>query len=381
MQRLGGRRGCVCRLVFGLIALVGLISVYRTQQTAHITASRVHHSSDRSSKFSVLPSAHDVVSPTPVDFIQPPSPLSGSQLHSTNGSSGTARDGGNGHPPTNYDDQFWPTPNPDNLWILKDGLSFSRYPNSTAVQQLRRHFCQGPAYDQFSRLLHLYATKTTLQGPTWGRRRQQQHANVGIMDQARILAFGNSHLRQAVFAWIAQHMSDDQVLRVTRVYHHYYVRVDFTNNATIYVLASSYAPFSPQWQVAIQELTDNSTLSDFDAVVVGNVNACSTARLEDLLADHPELSCDYAEPEPQDWMRAYPGRILVMSSFMRRRRRHQDGPLPETNTIGQDEQWARIVLEARANGRDNVGFVYGRHYIEPCVTKEPRARKAMRPRM
>jgi hypothetical protein len=237
--------------------------------------------------------------------------------------------------------------------------------HDTAVQQLRRHFSQGPAYDQFSRLLHLYATKTTLQGPTWGRRRQQQHANVGIMDHARILAFGNSHLRQAVFAWIAQHMSDDQVLRVTRVYHHYSVRVDFTNNTTIYVLANSYAPFSPQWQVAIQELMDNSTLSDFDAVVMGNVNACSTARLEDLLADHPELSCDYAKPEPQDWIRAFPGRILFMSSFMRRRRRrHQDGPLPETNTIGQDEQWVRIVLEARANGRDNVGFVYGRHYIE-----------------
>jgi hypothetical protein len=245
-----------------------------------------------------------------------------------------------------------------------DGLWYSQtaqfYPNSaektnsTFQPLLRRHVCRGPGYDQFAQSLHAYALNTSRRRPMgWGRRYQNTVPPPGT----RLLALGNSHLRQVMWAWLAQiynHIPQITIQRVRRLQDRYALRIDFVNNASLYVLTNTYVPYSENWTNALRQLTDNWTLAEFDAVIVGNVNDCSHSRLEKYRQQNnmgsSRVSCNFTKPQPQDWMKAYSGRLLFVTSF--------DG-----HKFAQDVSWGNAVQFSR-QAHDRVGFIYGRCHVE-----------------
>lgn len=188
-------------------------------------------------------------------------------------------------------------------WTLENqgGAAFSRYPHFYGPTQninkfsLRMHMCRGPEYDALATRLRAYADDTARHGPDWGR----LHSRMGLPDNSRILVFGNSHTRQAAFAWMAQQMPHG-VVKVTKIFQQFAVRVDLINNATMYILANTYVAYSgSRWLDNLKLLTDNSALEDFDAVIVGFVNGCGNQTLSKF-TDIPGLDCDFHRPEPEN---------------------------------------------------------------------------------
>mmetsp|Transcript_14693 Transcript_14693/g.29872 ORF Transcript_14693/g.29872 Transcript_14693/m.29872 type:complete len:434 (+) Transcript_14693:51-1352(+) len=245
-------------------------------------------------------------------------------------------------------------------------------PATTTI--VRKHVCQGPRYDDFARQLHEYANQTALHGPDWGRRGRRQRSiptQQGLPSHHIVIAVGNSHLRQIIYALLGQEQQQvhNNIQRVTSLYHHFAIRVDLYHQTTVYVLANTHVPYSDDWQAAIENLTSvalrqhnnsnssNSNSSNIDNVVnhpilfiIGNHNACQTHYLDKFESDFPNISCTNPPPTVQDWIQAYPNsRLLFVTSFMGR------------HFYQQDVEWAQTVLQA---GRDNVGFIYARHHLE-----------------
>lgn len=272
-------------------------------------------------------------------------------------------------------DDTWPGEaiNPDNLWILQDGLRIAKQSKGLALDGSKfglpaHQLCNGTEYDTFARDLHRYATNQTLHGPSWGRRQQRQPQQVHyhyastsssssgssrIMDNSTILMFGNSHVRQIAHAWIMQHADnddDDDDVRIEsfeRILDEMAIRVNFTNGATLYAVTNSYVPRGPRWQLYLQELT-GVALNDFDAIVVGFVNGCVS--VDEFKERYPDLSCSHIEASPEDWIAAYHGPLLFIRPFYSRRE-------------PQAQQWARVVIRARPFRDAPLGFIDNRHHI------------------
>ena len=116
--------------------------------------------------------------------------------------------------------------------------------------------------------------------------------------------------------------------------------INLMNDSTVYIVTNSYVPFSNDWQGVLRTLTDRRLLSQFDAMIVGNVNSCSPATptksgsLDKFLENGiTGLSCNNTKPLPQQWIEAYGiaddsrRRMLFFSSFMRRMRKwDMNGP-------------------------------------------------------
>lgn len=264
---------------------------------------------------------------------------------------------------------------PELAWISDTGWQFARHPQFDVVAEkgdtrqtppLRRHFCRGPHYEAFVQRLYTHVTddQAPLEGPSWGRRRRRTTA-LPAGHNNRVLAVGNSHLRQTVYAWLTQLGS--AVRRVTRLYHHYAVRVDLedtntttTTYTTVYVLTNTHVPYAgadDEWATAILNLTQRSSLDDFDVIVVGNDNPCQPYYLERFARDFPNVSCDYhTPPTPADWIqRAHRSRLVFVTSFMGR------------HLYRRDVDWLRTVVRLRnhsSSSSHRVGFLYGRHHVE-----------------
>lgn len=151
--------------------------------------------------------------------------------------------------------------------------------SSWATSAQVHYQCTGPEYQRLGRLLQKHAAhlvETGQKPPTWGHRAQPLPSN------ARILMFGNSHLRQVALSLVGQFVSNSNTSSITEI-HQYGMQTGsqimaqrYTIgglNITIYVVTNSYVAHCPHpyWKDALEQQIGVS-LDSMDAVVMSVLN-------------------------------------------------------------------------------------------------------------
>lgn len=162
--------------------------------------------------------------------------------------------------------------------------------------------CEGPEYDRLARRIRHYANyqrNNGLKPPSWGHRPHALPAN------STVLMFGNSHIRQIGHAIACQNGPDV----VTNVLHYepdlinpdMAVKVTFTNNSTLWIVANSYVAHSPYWESLLVRQTQTTSLQDdFDAVILGVFNS-GHGRLTRFAAEMDEMQKLLPSSDAVDW--------------------------------------------------------------------------------
>ena len=166
--------------------------------------------------------------------------------------------------------------------------------------------CAGPSYEYLADRLRDHAHRLRTLGikpRTWGHRQHALPAN------STVLIFGNSHARQLGHALACQHGAS-AVRSVVHFDVHLAnpdmaVRVEFANNATLWIVANSYVAHSPYWDrlLAQQTRTTTSLTNAFDAVVLGRFNSGGAARMSAFATQMDQIQALLPETDAVDWQR------------------------------------------------------------------------------
>lgn len=194
--------------------------------------------------------------------------------------------------------------------------------------------CVGPAYDAFAVRLHDWVTRYSRsrirQGnrnnPHWGRRRPDEV----LPRDARVLVWGNSHLRQVAHTLACQ----GRATRITHLQDNAIVRFDFAHmNATMVVISGSPIVYSSTWRADVETLL--GPLSSWDAVILGHVETCDgddafSRKMQNLTQRENCLTY----PTVQDWRIAYPeGPLVFVTSFSASRNAERQIVSQELHTL------------------------------------------------
>lgn len=165
--------------------------------------------------------------------------------------------------------------------------------------------CQGKDYETFgNQLEQLVMQQAAAADRTWGRRPTALPAG------KTVLLWGNSHLRQIAHAWTCQYAT-----QIVQLQHygdamdpHMVLKVEFTNQATLLVVANSYAPYTDDWLSTLEQQLQMPSLSTaVDAVVLGMFNKCTTtgnsnfaAHMLALMGNRTDLQACVAKNDDND---------------------------------------------------------------------------------
>ena len=124
--------------------------------------------------------------------------------------------------------------------------------------------CAGEEYDRFGeqlqRLVKVYSLSDAVRKEAWGQKPVPLPANTSV------LAFGNSHTKQMISAWICQYF--DQVTSYQAIRSDRAFSVRFENNSTLTLLRHS----DLDGATALNNPWLGRPMTSFDAVIVGQLN-------------------------------------------------------------------------------------------------------------
>jgi hypothetical protein len=131
---------------------------------------------------------------------------------------------------------------------------------------------------------------------------------------------------------------------------HMVTRIRLANHATLWLVANTYAAYSPQWQRLIQEQMGNTSdvhLANFDAVILGVLNSCGKYRkfakvIADMAAQRPAAdqvdgSVHYG-PSVTALAAAYTGPVLFVPSMSVSERRREADLRQQVLVASQQQQ-------------------------------------------
>ena len=150
-------------------------------------------------------------------------------------------------------------------------------------------------------------------------------------------------------------MADGNIVSIDFFKGQFAGRFVFANQAELYYVTNSYVPFSPHWNLLLEELIQ-VRVQGFDAVVVGWVNHCTDDGVQQMAQDFQidGLQCtNSSSPEIKEWMDVYKGRLLFFTPFFQYGKKKQ-------------KQWATDMIHLKRNNtrKGKLGYVYGRQHIE-----------------
>jgi len=123
--------------------------------------------------------------------------------------------------------------------------------------------CAGEEYDRFGeqlqRLVKVYSLSDAVRKEAWGQKPVPLPANTSV------LAFGNSHTKQMISAWICQYF--DQVTSYQAIRSDRAFSVRFENNSTLTLLRHSDLDGATEMRPWL-----GRPMTSFDAVIVGQLN-------------------------------------------------------------------------------------------------------------
>lgn len=220
--------------------------------------------------------------------------------------------------------------------------------------------CDGDEYYRFGKKLHqLVRNKVTneIKPSTWGRR------GYPIPAGKTVVVFGNSHSRQVAHSLACQYgMERVQEVKVTEpelIDPNTALRIDFTNESTLWVIANSYAAYSDDWKGLLEKQIGVSSLSDeVDAVLIGVFNPCSGVSnfynyMLNMSASIPGVNCEPKQRLPyfKDVIDVFDGPVGQLDMFT---------PRGSVNTK-RAQKW---IKESQKENRTNLDTFIFRDYIE-----------------
>ena len=186
---------------------------------------------------------------------------------------------------------------------LMDYYNFCTKPTAGVPGDEENHIdiwyqCRGPNYDAFSEKLdsfvdEMYEGTYRSKKPAWGHRFEPLPAN------KTILLFGNSHTRQIGQTLICQ-MGSENIVDIERydtdfIDPNMATRVTFRNGAKLYLVANSYAAYSPNWKRLLEKQI-KVPLDIFDAIVLGRFNLAG-GKVSAFLTNQLEMETHF---DPKD---------------------------------------------------------------------------------
>lgn len=162
----------------------------------------------------------------------------------------------------------------------------------------------------------------------------------------------SAHTRQVAYGILC--LYQDLLEHVQELHFHGAIRYDFCYDSTkIATLFNSHVPYSHNWRALLEEEV-GEPLSNFDAVVLGQMNRCGgpnsfSKDMEALTETMPDVDCmNISPPSVLEWADAFDGAIIFVSMF-------------STNQLDESEA-ARKDIQALQ--RSNVVFVDARQHID-----------------
>ncbi len=243
------------------------------------------------------------------------------------------------------------------------------------------YVCDGPKYDAFADKLEALlkglvvpadmssgnSTHTsgspmglTLKPSTWGRRHHSPFPT-----NTTILAVGNSHTRQILYALHCQYKTlrfleperskMKKGNRVDKTRRSTYYLFEFLNHAKLHLVTNHAIFYSKHWLQYLEELVQLD-LNKFDALVIGKMNTFQESSNTSFMKIMMKKT---AQMKDADFVAISPPSLVHFAGLFH-------GPIVAHSMMsdwGKDQVNRQMIQMVHKLNRSNIEFVNGRHYV------------------